>query len=179
MFAENSLESVIAKENEEIHREFLELLASEIEKARGGKILVLVLALQDPPPLYWPSEQASKSDFAELITLIQSEAHVNGVFHAYEYEKLAIITQVESRGEFAAKIDRAIDIISNYPFGRSLPERKIKISFGLSSFPFDSEHPEQLLQQAKLALKAAELEGGNAMGCYWLLNAIPFPPDRP
>lgn len=176
---EKSPKDEIAEESERLYREFLPYLEAELEKARGGGTLVLCLTAQDQKPDYLPRQQASESIVSEIIAVLKAEAHVDGFILPYDYENVAIICRDKNRSDFADQIDLAIPIIGMHEFGKGLPLKNITMSFGLSSFPFDSEHPEQLVQQARLALKAAQEAGGNSMGCFWMLNATPFPPIYP
>lgn len=175
---EQALQEIIKAETAKLRTVFLEQLKLEMEKARGTSTLVLCLSSQVPAPDYYPTQQAQHSISFELLGVLQ-EAQVDGFAAHWEYENVGFICRDQNRSDYAGKVDKAIEIISQREFGRMMPQRKIEINFGLASFPHDSEYPEQLLQQAFLALRAAQEAGPNKMGCFWMLKSTPFPPVYP
>lgn len=179
MPVDKSLQEEIDQETARIYREFLPYLESEVERSRGGGTLVLCLAAQEPAPDYHPFQQGQLSLVSEIISVLQADAQVDGIVVPYAYENIAFICRDKNRSDYAGKIDKAIEIIADHSFGRTMPQRKITMSFGLSSFPHDSEHAQQLFQQARISLKAAQEAGGNSMGCFWMLKSTPFPPIYP
>ena len=175
---EQALEKLINAETAKLRAAFLEQLKLEIEKARGDSTLVVCLCSQNPRPDYFPTQQAQLSISFELLGVLQ-EAQIDGIAAHWEYENIGFICRGQNRSDYAGKVDKAIELVAAREFGRMMPQRKIAVNFGLASFPHDSEHPEQLMQQAFLALKAAQEAGPNKMGCFWMLKSTPFPPVYP
>jgi hypothetical protein len=165
-----SLKDEIAFESDRLLKEFIPYLETEIEKAENKNGLVLCLCQQDSQPEYFPCEQAAKSNVSEIIQVLQAEAHLGGLVIPYAYENLAVICPAPERDKFAEQVDAARKIIASHSFGRGLQQEHLTMSFGLSSYPFDSEFAYELLLQAGMALQNVLQQGGNAVGCYWQMN---------
>lgn len=165
-----SLQDEIAAENKRLLQEFMPYLEKEVEKAKSQNGLVLCLTGQDRPPDYFPCEQAGRSNVSEIISVLQAEARINGFYLPYAYENVAIISQVTDHDKFAEEIDSARIIIERHSFGRTKQQVNITLSFGLSSYPFDSESAAELLQHAQVALESAARAGANTRRCYWKMK---------
>ncbi len=172
MIAKSRLEEEIAGEAKRLFELFIPVLNKAIEQnsAANDDTLILCLSGQDQPADFHPCEQASKSIVSEIIGVLQADARIDGVILPYAYENLAIIWHGKNRDEFAEKLRAATGIIQKHSFGKTLPERFITMSFGLCSYPFDSNFAYELVERAKIALDAAGNAGGNRVCCYWDLN---------
>lgn len=167
----------IRHETERIFNEFMPILEGQVERARGRTSLLLCLTQEDIAPDYLPCEQAEKSLVSEIISVLQAEARIDGTIVPYTYESVAIISRGDERDDFARKIDKARELISKRDFGKTMPQKKISMSFGISSYPVDSEFPQELLIKARKALAVAAKKG-NSVECFWKLeNKSLFPDD--
>jgi len=152
------------------HGYFQHLLNSELEKSRAMKLpLSLVMVDIDYFKIYNDNlgHQAGDKILKELATLIKNQSRKMDYVCRYGGEEFAVILPQADKKEAILIAERLRMDIEKHSFVREdiLPDKKLTVSLGISSFPEDGLLPAELITAADKFLYFAKNKGRNKT-CY-------------
>ena len=152
------------------HGYFKHLLNSELEKSRAMKLpLSLVMVDIDYFKIYNDNlgHQAGDKILKELATLIKNQSRKMDYVCRYGGEEFAVILPQADKKEAILIAERLRMDIEKHSFVREdiLPDKKLTVSLGISSFPEDGLLPAELITAADKFLYFAKNKGRNKT-CY-------------
>lgn len=153
------------------HRYFHDRLSREIERAREGDSPVSVLMMDiDHFKLYNDRNGHIAGDVAlrEVASSMRGAVHRDGVLARYGGEEFAgILPGLDKEGAVPAaeRLRAAVEKLE-VPNEEALPEGRLTISTGVSTFPEDASDRGMLVDRADLALYLAKTGGRNRVVAY-------------
>ncbi len=152
------------------HGYFQHLLNSELEKSRAMKLpLSLVMVDIDYFKIYNDNlgHQAGDKILKELATLIKNQSRKMDYVCRYGGEEFAVILPQADKKEAILIAERLRMDIEKHSFVREdiLPDKKLTVSLGISSFPEDGLLPAEIITAADKFLYFAKNKGRNKT-CY-------------
>jgi len=153
------------------HGYFQYLLQAELEKAKITKTpLSLIMLDIDNFKVYNDSlgHQSGDKILKALAALVKNQSRKMDYVCRYGGEEFTIILPETQRKEAFLIAERMRTDIKRYSFLNEeiLPNKKLTVSMGLSSFPEDGFSPSDLISHCDKALYEAKQKGKNNTCCY-------------
>jgi len=153
------------------HGYFQYLLQSEFEKAKATKTaLSLILLDIDDFKVYNDQigHQAGDQILKELSNLLKNQSRKMDFVCRYGGEEFTIILPRTDKDEAYVIAERLRQDISKYPFAHEeiLPNKKLTVSVGLTTYPGDGANPSDLVSKADKLLYEAKRKGKNNTCCF-------------
>jgi len=153
------------------HGYFQYLLQAELEKAKITKTpLSLIMLDIDNFKVYNDSlgHQSGDKILKALAALVKNQSRKMDYVCRYGGEEFTIILPETQRKEAFLIAERMRTDIERYSFLNEeiLPNKKLTVSMGLSSFPEDGFSPSDLISHCDKALYEAKQKGKNNTCCY-------------
>jgi len=148
------------------HGHFQYLLHTELEKAKAASTpLSLIMMDIDNFKVYNDAlgHQAGDKILKELANLLKNQSRKMDYVCRYGGEEFTIILPQTDKKETFLIAERLRMDIQKYPFINEevLPNKKLTVSLGLSSFPLDGSIPSELIAHSDQALYQAKHKGKN------------------
>lgn len=152
------------------HRYFHERLSQEFGKAkRAGRPLSVLLVDVDYFKKYNDANGHLAGDEAlkRIATLIRENIRIGDVAARYGGEEFAIILSEVDKETAKLVAERLRKAVETEVFAgeESLPQKKLTVSVGVSTFPEDASTKDELIKKADDALYLAKLRGRNCIVC--------------
>ncbi|MDP2905777.1 MAG: sensor domain-containing diguanylate cyclase [Candidatus Omnitrophota bacterium] len=152
------------------HGYFQFLLQSELDKAKATKKPLSVLMLDiDDFKVYNDvlGHQVGDRVLKELSTLLKNQCRTMDFICRYGGEEIAVILPRTEKKEAFLIAERLRNDIATYPFVKEeiLPQKKLTVSMGLSSFPEDGQAASELVAASDKNLYLAKHKGKNNTCC--------------
>jgi diguanylate cyclase (GGDEF)-like protein len=152
------------------HGYFQYLLQLGLDKAKAaGLAMSLVMLDIDDFKVYNDTlgHQAGDKILKELALLLKNQSRRMDFVCRYGGEEFTIILPQTSKKETFLIAERFRSDIENYRFSQEeiLPNKKLTVSIGISSYPEDGLSPAQLISSCDKALYRAKSKGKNST-CY-------------
>jgi len=152
------------------HGYFQFLLNSELEKAHAtGKPLCLIMADIDDFKIYNDKlgHQAGDRILKELAFILKKQSRKMDFVCRYGGEEFTIILPETEKTEAYVIAERLRTDIMAHSFLNEniLPNKKLTVSLGISSFPVDGRSPAELITRSDKMLYAAKNKGKNNTCC--------------
>lgn len=152
------------------HGHFQYLLQTELEKAKATKVPMSLIMLDiDDFKIYNDilGHQAGDNTLKELAALIKNQSRKMDHVCRYGGEEFSIILPQTDKEEAFQIADRLRCDIERRVFINEeiLPNKKLTVSIGLSSFPKDGLSPTDLIRASDKALYEAKKKGKNSTCC--------------
>ena len=153
------------------HGYFQFLLQAELEKAKITKTPLSLIALDiDNFKVYNDAlgHQSGDKILKALAALIKNQSRKMDYVCRYGGEEFTIILPQTEKQEAFLIAERIRTDIERYTFVNDpiLPNKKLTMSIGLSSFPEDGFLPSELISHSDKALYEAKQKGKNNTCCY-------------
>jgi diguanylate cyclase (GGDEF)-like protein len=152
------------------HGHFQYLLQTELEKARATRIpLSLIMLDIDDFKIYNDKlgHQAGDGILKDLANLIKNQSRTMDYVCRYGGEEFTIILPQTDKEEAFQIAERLRSDIEKHAFIHEeiLPNEKLTVSMGLSSFPLDGITPSDLIRASDKTLYQAKNKGKNNTCC--------------
>ena len=152
------------------HGHFQFLLQSEMEKAKATKIpLSLIMLDIDDFKIYNDTlgHQAGDNILKDLASLIKNQSRTMDYVCRYGGEEFTIILPQTDKEEAFQIAERLRLDIEKHAFLHEeiLPNKKLTVSIGVSSFPKDGGSPSDLIRASDKTLYQAKNKGKNSTCC--------------
>jgi len=152
------------------HGYFQYLLQLELDKAKAAGLAISLIMLDiDDFKVYNDTlgHQAGDKTLKELALLLKNQSRRMDFVCRYGGEEFTIILPQTSKKETFLIAERFRADIENYRFSQEeiLPNKKLTVSVGISSYPEDGFSPAQLISSCDKALYRAKSKGKNST-CY-------------
>jgi len=152
------------------HGYFQYLLQLELDKAKAAGLAMSLIMLDiDDFKIYNDTlgHQAGDKTLKELALLLKNQSRRMDFVCRYGGEEFTIILPQTSKKETFLIAERFRADIENYRFSQEeiLPNKKLTVSVGISSYPEDGFSPAQLISSCDKALYRAKSKGKNST-CY-------------
>ncbi|MFA5089537.1 MAG: diguanylate cyclase [Candidatus Omnitrophota bacterium] len=152
------------------HGYFQYLLQIELEKAKAIRLpLSLILLDIDDFKVYNDTlgHQSGDKILHELSMLMKNQSRKMDFVCRYGGEELSIILPQSDKNESYVIAERLRQDIERHNFFQEeiLPNKKLTVSIGISTYPVDGESPSALISSADKALYEAKRKGKNHTCC--------------
>jgi diguanylate cyclase (GGDEF)-like protein len=152
------------------HGYFQYLLQTEIEKAKAmqGNLSLIMMDIDDFK-IYNDAlgHQAGDAMLKELAKLLKNQSRKMDYVCRYGGEEFTIILPQTDRSEAILLAERLRTDIEKYTFPHQevLPQKKITVSLGISSFPNDGQSAHEIIATSDKNLYQAKHQGKNITCC--------------
>jgi len=152
------------------HGHFQYLLQTELEKTRATKLpLSLIMLDIDDFKIYNDTlgHQAGDNILKDLASLLKKQSRKMDYVCRYGGEEFTIILPETPKKEAFLIAERLRLDIEKHAFAHEeiLPQKKLTVSIGLSTYPEDGSSPSDLIRASDKSLYEAKNKGKNATCC--------------